>query len=652
MNTSPASLAAPTAPSAGRVPVAPCGPDSLAASCPLVAPRWNLDSIFPGFDSNEFKAAKLRLAKLAADSVAHMEAAPAVAEADSVTASVTASANGKPFELWLLRALELQNESDALSRTLSSYCYAIYSTDTASARAMAETNSVDEIALPFAKAEVLFLNALAAREAEVRVLARTNPAIGEYAFYLEESLFWQKKQMTAAEEDLAADLARSGADAWGRLQEQLTSTADCLWDEKTGERKTLVDLRALAYDKDGAVREKAYRKELETCASIALPVAASLNGIKGTSIALNARRAWTGATVGTFALSPALEKSARQGRLSPKALGALIGAMEDSLPHWRRYLKAKARLLGKKSCAFYDLFAPVGGAFPEYKWEDVRRIVIDNFTSFSPRMGDFARNAFESSWIDGESRSGKVSGAYCTDMPLVKETRVLANFDGTFNSVTTVAHELGHAFHSDVLKDIPALQQDYPMTLAETASIFAETVVFESELASASDDAKLGLVEVHLQDGCQIIVDILSRFYFERSVFAARKDAELSVDALREAMTDAQKATYGDGLDAESLHPYMWLVKCHYYSSDLAFYNFPYAFGQLFGLALYARYRAEGSSFARVYEELLLETGRMDAVSLTARAGFDIESKEFWKSGIDVFVSQIDEFERIVEARL
>jgi len=175
--------------------------------------------------------------------------------------------------------------------------------------------------------------------------------------------------------------------------------------------------------------------------------------------------------------------------------------------------------------------------------------------------------------------------------------------------------------------------------------------VFEAELEKASCDAKLGLLEVHLQDGCQIIVDILSRFYFEQSVFAERKDAELTVDDLCALMTDAQKRTYGDALDSSLLHPYMWLVKVHYYSSDLAFYNFPYAFGQLFGIALYARYRKEGPAFARTYEEILLETGRMDAVELTKRAGFDIESKEFWKSGIDVFASQIDEFIALVDSK-
>jgi pepF/M3 family oligoendopeptidase len=612
-------------------------------------PRWNLDSVFPGFDSPEYSRAKAKLGELAAASVSHMESAPVPSCADCGPSPI----QKKRFEEWLVGALALQDEADILSRTLSSYAYAIYSTNTGDKRAMNEINSVDEIALPFAKADVLFLNALAAHEAEVRDLISSNPAIGGFSFYLEDALFWQKKQMGAAEEDLAADLARSGADAWGRLQEQLTSTVDVLWDEKTGERKTLVELRALAYDKDAGIRDKAFKKELEACKSIGISVAACLNGIKGTAISLNDRRHWEGSAAGSdsIALSPALEKSVKQGRLSAKALSALIGAMEESLPAWRRYLKAKAKLLGKEACSFPDLFAPVGGHFPEYSWGEVRRIVIENFSSFSPRMGDFARRAFDSAWIDAESRSGKVSGAYCTDMPLVKETRVLANFDGAFNSVTTVAHELGHAFHSDVVKDLPGLQQDYPMTLAETASIFAETVVFESELSKASADAKLGLIEVHLQDGCQILVDILSRFYFEQSVFAGRKTGELTADDYCALMTDAQKRTYGDGLAADGYHPFMWLVKCHYYSSDLAFYNFPYAFGQLFGMALYARYRKEGSSFAKVYEEILLETGRMDAVSLTARAGFDIESKEFWLAGIGVFLEQIDEFCALVDAR-
>lgn len=604
------------------------------------APRWNLNSIFPSFDSSDYANAKKTLASLAKDLPLHAEKG-----LDSATWTK------EQVLSWLLTALELENKADLYVRTLSSYCYAQYSTNTADSRALNELNSIDELSLPFASASVVFLNTLALHEKTVYSLLDESTELSQYRFYIEDSLFWQKKQMSANEEALAADLARSGSDAWGRLQEQLTSTADCLWDAATGERKTLVELRALAYNPDRSIREKAYHKEQEICKNLSISVAASINGVKGTSISLNKRRGWLG-TQGDFPLSPALEKSVAQGRLSPKALKALIISMEESLPYWRSYLKTKAKLLGQDSCAFYDLFAPVGQDFKQYTWQEVEAIVTRCFESFSPRLGAFARRAFSSGWIDGESRSGKISGAYCTDMPLVKETRVLANFDGAFNTVTTIAHELGHAFHSDCVMDLPAILQNYPMTLAETASIFAETIVFNEVLASSNEKEKLALIEVHLQDGCQILVDILSRFYFERSVFAERIQGELSAQDLCAKMLEAQKASYGDGLNPELLHPYMWLVKTHYYSSDLAFYNFPYAFGQLFGMALYARYQKEGPSFAKTYESLLRETGRMDAVTLTAQAGFDIEDPAFWQGGIDLFIAEIAQFEKLVEQYL
>ncbi len=591
-------------------------------------PRWSLDSVYRGFDDPAYLSAKTGLGRLASDYLSHLDQAPSIKDSAG-------------FAPWLKTALALEEEIATLSRTLGSYCGAVYTTNTGDARAMAEVNSVEEIALPLAKASVLFSNALAARERETRALAASDPEISKFSFRLEDALFWQKKQLSPSEEDLAADLARSGADAWGRLQEQLTSTASCVWDEATGERKTLVELRSLAYDADRGVREKAFNKEIECCRSIELPVAACINGIKGANHTMNTRRGWP----------MDLDKAAAQGRLSEKALNALIGAMEESLPQWRRYLKAKARLMGLSDLKFYDLFAPVGSDFPVYTWEEVERTVIDNFDSFSKRLGDFARKAFAERWIDAEPRAGKVGGAYCTDMPAVKETRVLCNFDGSFNTVSTVAHELGHAFHSDVLKDESPLHQDYPMTLAETASIFAETIVFHSVLGKATDDQRLGLLETHLQDGCQILVDILSRFYFERSVFETRSKAELPAAELCEKMLAAQRATYGDGLGGDGYHPYMWLVKPHYYNYGLDFYNFPYAFGQLFGMALYARYQAEGPGFARSYEALLLETGRMDAVALTAKAGFDIEDPDFWRGGVALFMDEIDGFVKIVEEK-
>lgn len=612
------------------------------------APRWKLDSVYPGFDSKEFLAAKAELAGLSERELAHVEAAPRAASGDAGDAGTdgTAGRTLAAVREWLVEMIALFNRSDSLSETLLSYCYARYSSDTTAKEAMAELNAVEELCVPFSKIRSLYLDALAANADEVRALAVADASLEPYRWSLEDDLFWQTRQMSAAEEDLAADLARSGASAWGRLQEQMTSTADCLWDEATGERKTLVELRSLAHSPDRAIREKAFRLELEVCRSICIPVAAALNGVKGTSIALNERRRWKGS-----AATAAIGKSVRQGLLSEKALDALIAVMEETLPHWRRYLKAKARLIGAPTCAFYDLFAPVGKDSGTRSFAQARETVVETFSQFSPRLGSFAAKAFDGGWIDAEPRPGKIGGAYFTYMPEVREGRVLCNFEGSFSSVLTLAHELGHAYHSETLKDEPALLRSYPMTLAETASIFAETVVFESEAARAKDDERLTFLELRLQDGCQILVDILSRYYFERAVFEERKQGELSPADFCRLMEDAQKKTYGDALASDQYHPYMWLVKTHYYSSDLAFYNFPYAFGQLFALGLYDRFRAEGPSFADAYDRILVDTGRMDATRVTARAGFDIETADFWRRGVALFIEQIDEFERLVSAR-
>jgi pepF/M3 family oligoendopeptidase len=388
-----------------------------------------------------------------------------------------------------------------------------------------------------------------------------------------------------------------------------------------------------------------------------IPLAASLNGVKGTAITVDRRRGW----------KSALQKSAFQSRLSEKALGSLIAVMENSRPLFRRYLKAKASLLGIKACAFYDLFAPLGdgpSADPQaagtedrrgqnWSWEEAAGFITDRFSAFDPAMGDFARRAFAGSWIDAQGREGKVGGAYCTDFPLAGESRILCNFEGSFDSVITVAHELGHAWHHEVIKDLGRSLSRYPMTLAETASIFAETLVFEGALAApATGMDRLGLIEGNLKDSCQVIVDILSRFYFERKLFEYRDRAELSPEELCALMTEAQKEAYGDGLDPEKLHPYMWAVKSHYYSPGLAFYNYPYAFGLLFSLGLYDRARQEGPGFAGVYRGILRLTGQASAGDVARSAGFDIETEEFWQTSAGLIARRVAEFEKLVQDNL
>ncbi len=587
-------------------------------------PRWNLAPIYPGFSSKAYTDAKVEFQKLSADFEKHC-ATPPIAGA---------------FRVWLIEALRMSNAAGALGETLGAFAYSSYSVDTRDTTAMTELNAVEEMALVLRRADVAFKNILAENRVEAKSLAASDAQIRAYAYFIDEELFLQSKQMAPALEDLAADLNRSGGDAWSRLQETVSSITGAVWDEASGERKTVVQLRALAFDPDRAVRQKAFQKELEAWKTVETPIAAALNGVKGTTVSLNKRRGWAGA----------LDKSIEQSRINRATLDSLILAMEESLPAWRRYLKAKARLLGIPRCAFFDLFAPVGGSDKTYSWDEARDTVVEKFSAFSPDMGTFAARAFSGQWIDAEPREGKVGGAYCIDFPAAKVTRVMCNYEGSISSLSTVAHELGHAYHAWVLKDQPYALTHYPMTLAETASIFAETVVFEDALKKASGKERLGLIENHLQDGAQILVDILSRFYFEKAVFERREKGELSPAEFSELMVDAQKRTYGDGLDTGALHPYMWAVKSHYYRPELSFYNFPYAFGQLFGLGLYARYRKDGSAFADTYRSILMETGRLSAVQVCANAGFDIQTPDFWRSGVQVFLDQVDEFERLVAA--
>jgi pepF/M3 family oligoendopeptidase len=621
--------------------------ESIAGSPPAEAlSRWDLDPIYPGFGSEEYRRSKEELAALAEAFLAHIAAAP----------------EGGLGE-WLRRALELEDRSGSLHETLASYAYATYSVATRESAALAEINAVEALGLPLKRAAVKFRNLLAARRGEVEALLAADRALEPFAFHIREELFWQSRQMSPEMEDLAADLSRSGGEAWGRLQEAVSSNASALWDAASGARKTVVELRNLAYYPERSVREKAWRLELGAWKEAEIPLAAALNGVKGFAVTLGSRRGW----------ESELDKSLRQARMTRASLDALLGAMEDSLPFWRRYLKAKARLLGLPACAFYDLFAPVGGASSgsvaggavaagagsesggagrRYSFEEAQDFVVTKFSAFDPDMGYFAQRAFDSRWIDALPREGKVGGAYCIDFPAAKAARVMCNFDGSFSGLSTMAHELGHAWHAEVMRGLPYVATQYPMTLAETASIFAETIVFEDAVARAPSAERLALIELHLQDACQVVVDILSRYRFESALFERRAKGELPPEELCSLMLDAQKSTYGEGLDPERLHPYMWAAKGHYYSPGLSFYNFPYAFGLLFGGGLYARYASEGQAFAGTYRNILRRTGSASAVAVTAEAGFDIESRAFWDGGLALFERQVGEFERLAAERV
>jgi len=582
-------------------------------------PGWNLKNIYPSLDSKEYDTDLKRFTEQ-------------LSELGQIVKN--SSKNEKSQVSWLKNYIDKANTVFDLLENLEAYTYTIYSTNSYNKRALERINELECISLPLAAILVNFRNKLARFKGLLNSNFLISNDLGDYSFFIHEQLFLSEKQMTEKEEDLANDLNRAGADAWSRLHEVVSSQLKITWDPKTGEKKTVTELRALAHNPDRTIREKAYKLELSAWESMKVPLSFALNGVKGFSVIINKRRHY----------SDTLERSIIQSRISRATLDSLLEAMKGSLPDFRRYLRGKAQLLGLKKLSFYDIFAPVAESAKNWSFKEARKFILDQFSRFSPDLGSFAENAFLENWIDAEPKDGKIGGAYCITIPLQRESRVLCNFDGSFSSVSTVAHELGHAYHHDILKDTPHILRTYPMTLAETASIFCENLVLNGAAEQFAGREKLNAMEIFLADSTQVIVDILSRFIFESEVFKIREKKELSADELNGIMINAQKATYGDALNEKELHPYMWAAKGHYYRSELAFYNFPYAFGLLFGIGLYSQFKKNSIGFVDKYRSILKETGKKSAVDITRDVGFDIEKPDFWMSGLDIIRDRIDQF--------
>lgn len=571
-------------------------------------PTWDLDPIYPGCTSKEFQ-----------HDLRWVVASSQELEANLEDTKKDLKDMLSQYEL-ILDHLE----------NLDAYSAACLTTDTANEEYLRAVSQTEEASLMVQHMQVAFLNVLATRTEEIARRSAEGGDLAPYRFPLSELLEEQRHLMSEELEDLANDLGRSGTDAFSRLQEALSSSVSTAWDDQT--EKTVIQLRNEAFNADRTIRRKAFEKELEIWKAYEVAFASSLNGVKGTTITLDARRGYD---------SP-LDRSLMQSRINRPILDALITTLEKNLPLFRGYLQNKAKMLGLDSCAFYDLFAPVGKEALHFSYEEAHTFIVQQFSAFDPEMGKFADHAFNARWIDPESRKGKVGGAYDTAFPLAKQSRILSNFDFTYNGVSTLAHELGHAWHDHVVLQKSNLLRSYPMTLAETASIFSEFLVFQGALEKSSSEGRLALIEHFLQDATQVCVDILSRYYFENAVFSERKRGDLSASAFSALMEDAQKKTYGDGLSI--YHPYMWAVKGHYYSSDFSFYNYPYAFGQLFALGLWAQSKQAGTDFPASYKKLLGATGSLPAAEVAGLAGIDLTDVSFWQEAMGVIASYAEEF--------
>ncbi len=475
-------------------------------------------------------------------------------------------------------------------------------------------------------------------KAAVKKAAKTNASAKAHEFTLNESVEQSKYMMSEAEEILAAELTLSGGNAFGKLQGTLTSqlSVDFELDGKMQKlpMPALINLRS---HPDEPTRRRGYEAENIAWAEVQETLAACMNGVKGEALTLNKKRG----------REDAIHASIDNSRMDRATLNAMLGAMKDSFPMFQKYFKHKAKLIGKEKLAWWDISAPMGKTDKVYSFEEARDFIVSNFNKFSPELGAFAQRAFDNNWIDAEQRDGKRGGAFCMGVAGVKESRILSNFDGSFDQVSTLAHELGHAFHNECAYQAgkTELQQATPMTLAETASIMCETIVTEAVLAQVTDpQEELAVLEAQMNNATGVIVDIYSRYLFETEVFKRREQSELSADDLNDIMERAQKATYGEGLDERFLQKFMWTWKPHYYSPNLSFYNFPYAFGLLFATGLYAIYQKRGADFVPDYKNLLASTGEERAAELADRFGINIRTKKFWADSLAIIGKRVERY--------
>jgi pepF/M3 family oligoendopeptidase len=593
------------------------------------APHWDLTNVYPGLESKEFDAAVAKLKSQITDLEQYLTGKTSKTDVGTPVAELGSLVGG---------ALERFNDVYELQRTINTYIYSFVSTNSRDMVAMKKSSEFDLIEVQIQNLDTQFRAWIGKITPVLEQVIAQNTTAKAHAFILKDTAEQSKYMMSAAEEALAAELNISGASAWSKLQGTITSQLSVDF-ELDGEVKKLPmpALINLHSHPDASVRQRAYEAEMKAWESIREPLAACMNGVKGTAATLNHHRGRL----------DAVHPSIDMARIDRTTLETMLGAMEASLPVFRKYFKAKAKRFGKEKLVWWDVFAPVGNLQKTFTYDEACAFILEQFGKFSPDLAAYARRAFKNNWIDAEQRDGKRGGAFCMGVPAVKESRILCNFDGTLDQVTTIAHELGHGFHNECAYAVgkTELQQDTPMTLAETASIMCETIIMEAILAQTTDpQEELAILETRLIGDAQVIVDIYSRYLFEKEVFERREQAELSADDLCEIMERAQKAAYGDGLDENFLHKYMWIWKPHYYSAGLSFYNFPYAFGLLFGTGLYAIYQQRGADFIPDYKNLLASTGEGTAAGLAAQFGIDIRSRKFWEDSLAVIGKNIERY--------
>lgn len=535
-------------------------------------------------------------------------------------------------EVFLDEYLHQENALDDLIEKVYAYISLTMNADTNNHEAIKYASVIENLLASFADTNAQIQKWIAKFD-----LANMNsPYINEHLFILNEIKQQNQFLLNDQSESVLANMKTNGSSAWLKYKDQLISSMKVIIDEQS---YPLTEVLNMAYARDKETRKKAYVAEIASYKNVELGIASALNAIKGEAITVTKLRGY----------DSILQRTLIDSRLSQKTLDVLLATIKKALPMFEKYFQTKAQHLGyQNGLPWYDMYAPIVDINSEYDYEKGSRFVVEQFSSFSQNLGNYAKMAIENNWIDVYPRAGKVGGAFCHNLHCVQESRFLLNYGNDFSDVITMAHELGHGFHGHCLNHQTAMNAQYPMPIAETASTFCETIVKKAALKNASESEQLMILENELSDCAQVIVDIYSRFLFESRFIEKREEGPLSVDEIKELMLNSQKEAYGQGLDHNVLHPYMWTWKPHYYEADYAFYNFPYAFGLLLAKGLYGLYLREGNSFSETYERFLSLTGKMSLEGVGQSVGIDLTSEEFWQNSIDMIAEDLDLFYQLL----
>ncbi len=579
--------------------------------------EWSLDVLYKGLEDEKYKEDIKKLEQLIKD-----------------MASFSETLREGNEEEKLLTAIDYMEQFELLSASLGEYLSLRESVNTSDSQVVNELNILEKQLSEISKPQAVIEKWIAGIEAMDNYIDK-HSRLKEYSFMLHNIKKEARHLLSDDVEEVIAKLNISAGSAWSNMQSYLTSVLEV---DYRGETITLPQVRNLAYSEDPSVRKDAYEAELKAYEKIKDATSYSLNNIKTQVNTICDLRGYESPLAQTLELS----------KMKRETLEAMLEAMREYMPVFHKYLRHKAKLLGHKNgLPWYDLFAPMGESDTKFTVEESRAYLVKHFKDFSDDLADMVDQAFEEEWIDFFPRKGKVGGAFCANMPHVKQSRILTNFSGTLSDVVTLAHELGHAYHGLNIQEHRPLNTDYSMPVAETASTFNEALIMEAVIKNASGKEKMALIESQLQDITQIICDIYSRYLFETEVFEKSKKGFLFPDELNEIMLNAQKAAYGDGLDHEFLNSYMWVVKGHYYSESLSFYNFPYAFGGLFARGLYGKYKEEGKEFVKKYKALLNATTVNTVEDAARKAEINLEEPDFWRSSLQGVEALVEEFIQI-----